>query len=466
MRLLLEKNNRNALLGTMPIPKLILKLAPPTIIAQLVNLLYNIVDRIYIGHIEGVGATALTGVGLCTPILMLVTAFAMLASAGGSARSAIAMGQGNKEEADRILGNCVTLLLIFAVTLTVLLIAFAEPLLLLFGARAETTLPYALEYMRIYCCGSVFVLLTMGLNPFLNAQGFSNFSMLTTILGAVTNIILDPIFMFVLNLGVAGAAYATVISQAVSAMFVLWFLTKGKSVLKIRLKAMALQWRVIGPVLGLGVSAFVMVATESILSISFNSSLSVFGGDLSVGAMTIITSCAQLISMPTQGLVQGCLPIISYNYGARNVERVKQCFKLVLSFAAGYTFLFWAVSMLMPRLFVRMFNNDAALVEHTAWAMRIYMAGIFSLGFQTTCQQTFISLSQAKVSLLLACLRKLVLLIPLIFILPLFLENQVFAVFLAEPVSDIIAAAVTVTVFFARFDKILKKGPDQIGQRH
>ena len=438
-------------------------MAPPTIVAQLVNLLYNIVDRIYIGHIEGIGKTALTGVGLCTPILMIVTAFAMLASAGGASRCAIAMGQGNQEEANRILGNCMTLLLIFAAVLTILLVSFAEPLLMLFGA-SENTLPYALKYMRIYCCGSIFVLVTMGLNPFLNAQGFSGFSMATTVIGAVTNIILDPILIFALKMGVAGAAYATVISQTVSAIFVLWFLTKGKhSILKLRLSGMKLQARVVGPVLGLGVSAFVMVATESILSISFNSSLSGFGGDLSVGAMTIITSCSQLISMPTQGLVQGCLPIISYNFGARNADRVKQCFKIVLTLAAGYTAIFWAATMLIPQVFVQIFNSDADLVQHTAWAMRIYMAGIFSLGFQTTCQQTFIALGQAVVSLLLACLRKLILLIPLIFILPLFLENQVFAVFLAEPISDILAAAVTVTVFFASFDKVLKKGPQRIG---
>lgn len=459
----MDNQNRNAYLATLPIPKLILKMAPPTIVAQLVNLLYNIVDRIYIGHIEGIGKTALTGVGLCTPILMIVTAFAMLASAGGASRSAIAMGQGNQEEADRILGNCMTLLLIFAAFLTVVLLAFAEPLLLMFGA-SENTLPYALEYMRIYCCGSIFVLITMGLNPFLNAQGFSGFSMATTVIGAVTNIVLDPILMFGLKMGVTGAAYATVISQTVSAIFVLWFLTKGKrSILKLRLSAMKLQARVVGSVLGLGVSAFVMVATESILSISFNSSLSNFGGDLSVGAMTIITSCSQLITMPTQGLVQGCLPIISYNFGARNDDRVKQCFKIVLAFAVGYTAIFWGAAMLIPQVFVRIFNSDADLVQHTAWAMRIYMAGIFSLGFQNTCQQTFMSLGQAVVSLLLACLRKLILLIPLIFILPLFIENKVFAVFLAEPISDIIAAAVTVTVFFASFDKILKKGPQRIG---
>lgn len=453
----------NSPLGTTPVPKLILKMAPPTITAQLVNLLYNIVDRIYIGHIEKIGATALTGVGLCAPILMLVTAFSMLASAGGAPRSAIAMGQGNKEEADRILGNCFTMLLIFAALLTAVLITFAKPLLLLFGA-SENTLPYALNYMTIYCCGSVFVLITLGLNPFLNAQGFSSFSMTTTLLGAVTNIVLDPIFIFAFDLGVAGAAIATVISQSVSAAFVLWFLTKGKkSILKLRLNAMKLNGKVIGPVLALGISAFVMVSTESILSISFNSSLSRFGGDLAVGSMTILASCTQLITMPTQGLVQGCQPIISFNYGAGNTNRVKQCFRILLTFAAGYTILFWAAAMLIPQVFVQIFNNDAVLVEHTAWAMRIYMAGIFSLGFQLACQQTFMALGQAKVSLLLACLRKLILLIPLIFILPLFFENKVFAVFLAEPVSDIVAALVTVAVFFTRFDKILKKGPEKIG---
>ena len=447
----------------MPIPRLILKMAPPAIVAQLVNLLYNIVDRIYIGHIEQIGKTALTGVGLCTPVLMLVTAFAMLASAGGSSRSAIAMGQGNREEADRILGNCFSLLLIFAAALTSALLIFSEPLLVLFGA-SDQTLPFALEYMRIYCCGSIFVMLTMGLNYFISAQGFSGFAMLATILGAATNIVLDPIFIFALDMGVAGAAVATVISQAVSAAFVLWFLCRAKrSVLRLRISTMRLQSRVIGPVLALGVSAFVMVATESILSISFNSSLSEFGGDLSVGAMTIITSCSQLISMPTQGLVQGCLPIISFNFGAGNIERVKRCFRIVLTVAVGYTALFWAAVMLVPQVFVQIFNSDADLVQHTTWAMRIYMAGIFALGFQTTCQQTFVALGQAKVSLLLACLRKLILLIPLIFVLPLFLENNVLAVFLAEPISDVIAATATVTVFFARFDRILRSGPERIG---
>ncbi len=455
----MKKTSKNPNLATESIPKLVFKMGIPCIVAQVVNLLYNIVDRIYIGHISEIGATALTGVGLCMPVLLFVNAFAMLASSGGAPRAAISMGQGNQEDAERILGNCFSLLLLFAVALTAGIYIFAEPLLMLFGASVNT-LPYGLSYMRIYICGSVFVLIVMGLTPFITAQGFSNVAMLTTVIGAVTNIILDPILIFGLNMGVNGAAIATVTSQAVSALFVLWFFTKGKqTLLHLRLRLMRLKGAVVGPCLALGVSGFVMTATESLLSISFNASLSRFGGDLAVGSMTIISSCSQLVTMPASGLTQGCQPIVSFNFGAGKEDRVKQCFKVQLLFAAGYTCLFWATSMLFPQVFVQIFNNDPALVEHTVWAMRIYMAGIFSLGFQMVCQQTFMALGQAKISLLLACLRKVILLIPLIFILPFFFENKVFAVFLAEPVSDIVAATVTVTVFALRLNKILKDGP-------
>lgn len=455
----MKKTSKNPNLSTGSIPKLVFKMGIPCIVAQVVNLLYNIVDRIYIGHIPEIGATALTGVGLCMPVLLFVNAFAMLASSGGAPRAAISMGQGNQEDAERILGNCFSLLLLFAVALTAVIYVFAEPLLILFGASLNT-LPYGLSYMRIYICGSVFVLIVMGLTPFITAQGFSSVAMLTTVIGAVTNIILDPILIFCLNMGVNGAAIATVTSQAVSALFVLWFFTKGKQTfLHLRLRLMRLKGAVVGPCLALGVSGFVMTATESLLSISFNASLSRFGGDLAVGSMTIISSCSQLVTMPASGLTQGCQPIVSFNFGAGKEDRVKQCFKVQLLFAAGYTCLFWAASMLFPQVFVQIFNNDPALVEHTVWAMRIYMAGIFSLGFQMVCQQTFMALGQAKISLLLACLRKVILLIPLIFILPFFFENKVFAVFLAEPVSDIVAATVTVTVFALRLNKILKDGP-------
>lgn len=449
-------------LATARIPRLMLKMATPTVVAQIVNLLYNIVDRIYIGHIPDVGDLALTGVGICMPLMLFMNAFAMLAGAGGAPRAAIAMGQGNKTEANRIMGNCFTMLLIFAAGISILYIAAAEPILRFFGG-SENTLPYAVEYMDVISIGAVFTLIVMGMNPFLTTQGFTSFSMLTTLIGAVTNIILDPILIFGLDMGVRGAAVATVSSQIISAVFVLWFLTKGKrSLLRLKLSSMKLKGAVIGPCLALGISGFVMVATESLLSVCFNSSLQKYGGDLAVGAMTIITSCAQLITMPTSGICQGCQPIVSFNYGAGNKDRVRQCFKLQMLICGSYTILFWLASVLVPGVFVRVFNDDPNLVSYTSWSMRIYMAGIFSLGFQLTCQQCFMALGQAKVSLLLACLRKLILLIPLIFILPNFFDNKVFAVFLAEPVSDIIAASVTVTVFALRFQKTLDRGPGRM----
>ena len=456
--------NVSSPLGTVPIGKLMMKMTLPTVVAQIVNLLYNIVDRIYIGHIEGVGADALTGVGLCLPMIMMMNAFAMLGAAGGAPRAAIALGQGRKEEAEKILGNCSSMLLIFSAMITAVFLLFAEPLLRLFGA-SDATLPYALEYMNIYSCGAVFVLLVLGLNTFLTAQGFSGFAMITTLIGAIINIILDPILIFGFGMGVRGAAFATVISQAVGSGWVLWFLVKGKkTILRLRISGMKLVGSVVGPCLALGVSGFVMMATEAFLSISFNASLQQFGGDIAVGSMTIISSCSQLALMPASGICQGCQPIVSYNFGAGNMDRVKACFKRQLLLCGGYTTAFWALSMLFPRLLVQIFNSDPALVEHTVWTMRVYMAGIFAMGFQVTCQQCFMALGQAKVSLLLACLRKLILLIPLIFILPLFIENKVFAVFLAEPVSDILAATVTVTVFATRFNTILKNGPTQIGK--
>ena len=456
--------NVSSPLGTVPIGKLMMKMTLPTVVAQIVNLLYNIVDRIYIGHIEGVGADALTGVGLCLPMIMMMNAFAMLGASGGAPRAAIALGQGRKDEAEKILGNCSTMLLIFSAMITVAFLLFAEPLLRLFGA-SDATLPYALAYMNIYSCGSVFVLLVLGLNTFLTAQGFSNFAMITTLIGAIINLILDPVLIFGFGMGVEGAAIATVISQAVGSLWVLWFLVKGKkTILRLRLASMSLIGRVVGPCLALGVSGFVMMATESFLNISFNASLQEFGGDIAVGSMTIISSCMQLALMPASGICQGCQPIISYNFGAGNTDRVKACFKRQLLLCGGYTTAFWALSMLFPQILVKIFNSDPALVEHTIWTMRVYMAGIFAMGFQITCQQCFMALGQAKVSLLLACLRKLILLIPLIFILPLFMDNKVFAVFLAEPVSDILAATVTVTVFATRFNKILKNGPAQIGK--
>lgn len=447
-------------MGSGSVTKWMVQLAVPALVGQIVNLLYNIVDRIYIGHIPEIGGDALTGVGLFTAILMLITAFAMLAGSGGAPRTAIAMGKGDKETAEKIMSNCFSLLLILAVVLTAVFY-FAAPTLLDWFGGSENTLPYAIEYARIYILGCIFVLVVMGMNPFITTQGFAKFSMLTTIIGAVINIILDPIFIFALDMGVAGAATATVISQAVSALWILWFLTGKKTILKLRLPNMKLQGKIIGPCLGLGVSTFVMISTESILSVSFTSSLARYGGDVAVGAMTVLTSINQLVSMPLSGLCQGGQPLISFNYGAQKYDRVKKAFLCQFISCISYTTLFWLALMLFPRVFASIFTDNAALVNYASWAIKIFLAGAFSVGFQMSCQQAFVALGQAKVSLLMACLRKLILLIPLIFILPLFFQtgaDKALAVFLAEPVSDITAAAITTITFFTFFRKMMKKG--------
>ena len=455
----MKANSNTQDMGTERVSKLLAQLAIPAVVAQVINLLYNIVDRIYIGHIPDIGASALTGVGLFTPILMLLNAFAMLAGSGGAPRAAIAMGQQDQKGAEKIMGNCFALLLLLAVVLTTTGYIFAPQLLRMFGA-SDVTLPYAVAYARIYILGSVFVLLVMGMNPFITTQGFAKISMMTTVIGAVINIILDPIFIFALKMGVQGAALATVLSQAVGAVWILRFLSGKKTILHLRKENFQLEKDVIMPCLALGISTFVMLSTESILSVSFTSSLSRYGGDIAVGAMTIITSISQLVSMPLQGICQGGQPIISYNYGAHNENRVKEAFFTQFKVCVSFSVVCWMIILLVPQVFARMFSGNAELVQYTSWALRIYMAGIFSQGFQLCCQQSFVALGQAKISLFLACLRKLILLIPLIFLLPVFLENKVFAVFLAEPVSDILAATVTTTVFLSKFNGILKRGPE------
>ena len=421
-------------MGTGDVKKLLLQLMLPAVVAQVVNLLYNIVDRIYIGHISGIGAAALTGVGLFTPILMLLNAFAMLIGSGGAPRTAIAMGQGDKKQAEKIVSNSFTMLQLFSVVLTLVFYAAAPTLLRQLG-DSDTTQPYALAY---------------------------KISMLTTVIGAVINIVLDPILIFGLGMGVKGAAIATVLSQAVGAIWVIRFLTGPKTILKIRKEDMKLEGKIIMPVLALGISTFVMLSTESLLSISFSSSLARYGGDVAVGAMTVITSASQLCTMPISGICQGGQPVKSFTFGAGKKARVKQAFRFQLTLSLSYTTIIWLLMMLVPGAVAGIFTSDASLIDYTTWAMRIYMAGIFSTGVQIACQQSFMALGQAKVSLLLACLRKLILLIPLIFILPHVVANPVFGVFLAEPVSDIIAAAVTATTFFLQFNKILDKGAGRV----
>lgn len=443
-------------LGRDNIPRLLLRLALPAVAAQLVNALYNIVDRMYIGHIPGEGDLALTGVGVTFAVIMLVSALASLVCVGGGSRAAIHMGEGNRDRAEEILGNCTALLIVIALVVTLGLWFIREPMLLLFGA-SENTVGYGSDYLGIYLLGTLFVMASVGLNYFISTQGFSTVSMATVLIGAVVNIVLDPIFIFGFDMGVKGAALATIIAQAVSAVWVVRFLTGKKTQLRIRRKYLRLRWNILAPVLAIGVSPFVMQGTESILNVAFNSSLKAYGGDLAVGAMTIASSVMQLLGTLFLGFAQGASPIIGYNYGAGQSERVKQAVRLLITITMSISTAFWLLVELFPGMFVLIFNDDPALVEYATWALRVYSAGLFAMGMQHACQQSFVALGQAKISLFLALLRKFILLIPLIFILPNFFANKVFAVFLAEPVADILAATTTGTLFFTRLPKILQE---------
>lgn len=446
-------------LGRDSIGKLLFRLAVPSITAQVVNMLYNIVDRIYIGHIPGIGATALTGVGVTFPIIMIIAAFSSLIGMGGGPRASICMGQGKYDEAERILGNCFVTLLGISVALTALFLLTGEPLLYLFGA-SDDTLPYGLSYMNIYVSGTIFVQMALGLNSFITIQGRAKTSMLTVVIGAVANIALDPLFIFVFDMGVQGAAIATIISQALSSVWVLWFLMGKRTKLKIRRKYLQIKWSIVGPVLALGVSPFVMQSTESLVNIALNSSLQWYGGDIAVGSMTILSSLMQVFTLPLTGLTQGAQPIISFNYGAGNNDRVKRAFKLLILYGFGFACAFWLTVMCMPQVLISLFTSDPELIGFASWSVRIYLAAIFMMGAQISCQQTFIAVGQAKISLFLATLRKIIILIPLIYILPNFLSDQVFAVFLAEPIADAVASVVTVTIFFLRFKKLLDNNPN------
>ena len=446
-----KAQTKEADLGNGPIGSLLFKLALPAIVAQIINVMYNMVDRMYIGHIKDIGPDALTGVGVTMPLIMAISAFAALVSMGGAPRASIMMGKGEKDNAEKILGNCTTMLVLMALVLTAVILIFGQPLLLMFGA-SENTIGYAWDYMKIYAIGTIFVQISLGLNAFINAQGFAMTGMCTVAIGAVCNIILDPIFIFGFHMGVQGAALATILSQAVS--FVWVFLTSKKSTLRIRVKNLKLSAPVILPSIGLGVSPFIMQFTESVISVCFNTSLQRYGGDIAVGAMAILTSVMQFCMLPLQGLTQGAQPIISFNYGAGKLERVKKAFRLLLAASLCYSTLLWAIAMFLPQAFIAIFTSDPELTSYTVWAIRIYMAASLLFGIQIACQQTFIALGNAVTSVFLALLRKVILLIPLIFILPLFLTNKPFGVFLAEPVADTIAVTVTGLLFLRQYRKL------------
>ncbi|MGN0399375.1 MAG: MATE family efflux transporter [Blautia sp.] len=449
------RQRKEADLGNDSVGGLLFRLSLPAITAQVVNVLYNMVDRMYIGHIPKTGAAALTGVGVTFPLIMLISAFASLVSMGGAPRASIMMGKGKKEEAEKIMGNCAMALIITGILLTVFFMAFSRKLLLLFGA-SENTIEFGASYMQIYAAGTLFVQAALGMNAFITAQGFATVSMLSVVIGAVCNIILDPIFIFGLHMGVRGAALATILSQAVSAVWVIRFLCGKKTSLRLKRINMKIQPRVFLPCMALGLSPFIMQSTESILNICFNSSLLKYGGDMAVGAMTILSSVMQFSMLPLQGLTQGSQPIVSYNFGAGNKERVKKTFFLLLRTCLIYSTAIWALAIFLPQIFTGIFTGDPKLTEISCWAMRIYMAVSCIFGIQIACQQTFIALGRAKESIFLALLRKVILLIPLIYILPVFFSDKTMAVFLAEPVADALAVTTTGTLFFIRFGRILK----------
>lgn len=444
-------------LGKGSVGKLLVSLALPAIIAQLVNVLYNIVDRIFIGRMVN-GEVAMAGVGVAFPLIMIISAFSALIGMGGAPLAAIKMGKKDNDGAEEILSNSFSTLVIIGVLCTVVFLIFNEKLLWAFGA-SDGTIGYAKDYLIIYLLGTVFVQIALGMNSFINTQGFAKIGMTTVIIGAIINIALDPIFIFVFDMGVKGAALATILSQFVSAIWVLKFLFGKQSILKIRKKYIIPKAKVLLPILALGVSPFIMQATESVVLISLNNKLSMYGGDLAVGAMTIMSSIMQIITLPLMGLSQGAQPIISYNFGANNLERVKKTFKLLLTCCLIYTITMWGSLMLFPEVFVSIFNNKRELVDITSWSIKIFFGGIFMFGAQIACQQTFLALGQAKISLVMALLRKIVLLVPLIFILPTFVNegNKLAAVLAAEPVSDILAALTTVTVFIIFYKKTFNK---------
>ena len=454
-------NQDKTFLGTEPVGKLMLKLAIPTVVAQLVNMLYNIVDRIYIGHIPGEGSLALTGVGVCMPILMIISAFAALISSGGAPRASIYMGKGDLDSAEKIMGGCFSLQAILSVILTVILLIWNRDLLLMFGA-SENTIGYASAYMSVYALGTVFVQLTLGMGAFITAQGFTKVSMVTVLIGAVSNIILDPVFIFGFDMGVSGAALATILSQGLSCIWVMSFLRGKKTQLRLRKENMRIEGKLVFPCVALGLSAFIMQSSESIISVCFNSSLLKYGGDIAVGAMTILTSVMQFAMLPLQGISQGAQPISSYNFGARNVKRVKQTFKLLLTTCLTYSTVLWVVIMMFPQVFAGIFTPDADLLAFTSKALRIYLGAMFLFGIQIACQMTFVSIGNAVCSIIVAVVRKFVLLLPLIYLIPQIVSDKTMGVYLAEPVADVIAVTFTACLFAYQFRKSMRKLEQEI----
>lgn len=448
-------DHQDNILDFMPVPKAFLKLAVPAVAAQLINILYNLVDKMFIGHIPEVGKQALAGVGVTTPVILAISAFAALVSMGGAPKASIFLGKGDTVQAEKVVGSCTWMLLLLSVLLTVLMLAFGRPVLLLFGA-SEDTISFAVSYMNIYCLGTVFTQLTLGLNAFITAQGKTLISMKDVAIGAVTNIILDAVFINGFQMGVRGAALATVISQGVSATFVIRYLQSEKSTLKLERRQIRLDKEILLPCIFLGTSPALMQLTENLVAISFNTSLQKYGGDMAVASMSILNSVMQFVMLLLPGLVQGAQPLLSYNLGAGNIKRVKKTFRLLLVSCVTGSFMIWLLCMICPQIVAGIFTNDTELIQYTEWSMRIYLSVMLIYGIQVACQYSFVALDQARTAIFLTIWRKIILLIPLIFILPLVWSGSVTGVFLAEPIADTLAVCTTAPMFY-RYYRTLKE---------
>ncbi len=447
-----KKNDENLLADT-PISTAFVKLALPAIAAQLINILYNLVDKMFIGRIPGVGKQALAGVGVTAPVILAISAFAALVSMGGAPKASIFMGKDDNEQAEKVMGSCTWLLILLSVILTGIMLVFGKSILLLFGASSDTIM-YAVDYMNIYCLGTLFTQLTLGLNAFITAQGKTLISMCNVAVGAVTNIILDAVFINGIGMGVKGAALATIISQGVSACFVIHYLVMGKSELRLRLRNIRFDGPLIWSSVLLGASPALMQLTENMVAISFNTSLQKYGGDMAVASMSILTSVMQFVMLLLPGLVQGAQPLLSYNLGAGNIPRVKKTFRLLLICCVSGSFLIWLICMIWPAAVASIFTSDVALITYTNRSMRVYLAMLLIYGIQVACQYSFVALDQASKAIFLTIWRKIIILIPLIFILPHFVPDAVLGVFLAEPIADTIAVCTTGPMFYFYYRKL------------
>ena len=445
--------NTDTLLGETPVLKAFLRLAPPAIATQLINILYNLVDRLFIGHIPNYGDVALAGVGVTAPVILAISAFAALVSMGGAPKASIFMGEGNTSKAEKVMGACTWMLIAISIVLTCIMLAFGKPILLLFGA-SDVTIVYAVDYMNIYCFGTLFTQLTLGLNAFITAQGKTLVSMVNVAIGAALNIILDAVFILGFSWGVKGAALATIISQAVSALFVIRYVVSPNAKLKLRLKKICFNWQLLWPCILLGASPALMQLTENMVAISFNTALQMHGGDTAVASMSILNSVMQFVMLLLPGLVQGAQPLLSYNLGAKNIPRVKRTFRLLLVSCVAFSTLIWVLCMVNPRFVASIFTNDANLIAYTEGTMRVYLAALQIYGIQVACQYSFVALDQPKKAIFMTIWRKVIILIPLIFLLPQVVPDSTMGVYLAEPIADTIAVCTTGPLFFYYFKKL------------